>query len=104
LNLTSNVAPSLRVKKFCNQRQIGKNSMDCTNVSFALAVLLLVLPTGGIARNTYFPFFPFYIALRTVLMIAWSGGVDASLSMDGGFKGSSYRRKEGSIAKLHVRL
>ena len=35
--------------------------------------------------------FPFDDALSWALMIAWTRGSDAGLSMDGGLKGSSYR-------------
>ena len=38
------------------------------------------------------------------VVLARASSVDASISMDGGFKGSSYRWKEGSIAKLDVSL
>ena len=61
--------------------------MDYMNVSFVHVVPLLVLLTGGIARNMYLPLFPpapCYFG-KWWLIVAGTGRVDASLSMDGGF-------------------
>ena len=60
------------------------------SVYFALVVLLPVPRTGGTARNMYL-LFPSDDASSWALMIAWTRGSDAGLSMDGGLKGSSYR-------------
>jgi hypothetical protein len=79
--------------------------MDCTSVFCVLVVRLLVLPTGGIPRNMYAPpFRPVLRGCRGLIRVAWAGGVDASLSMDGGFKGPSRPRKKGTTSKLHGRL
>jgi hypothetical protein len=74
------------------------------NVYSALVALLLVLPTGGTARNMYVSLIIHDSVIWMVLMVAWTRGSDAGLSMDGGLQGSSYRRKEGPTTKLHGRL
>jgi hypothetical protein len=58
------------------------------SVFYVLVAVLPVLHIGGIANNMYSLSIPH--SLRFRLMIAWTGGVNAGLSMDGGFQGSSY--------------
>ena len=55
------------------------------SVFFVLVVRLLVLPTGGIVRNMYVPLFPYECLDGVLIGVAWSSGIDASLSMDGRF-------------------
>jgi 2Fe-2S iron-sulfur cluster binding domain len=50
------------------------------------------------------PFRPVLRGCRGLIRVAWAGGIDAGLSMDGGFKGPSRPRKKGTTSKLHGRL
>jgi len=67
--------------------------MDCTNVFSVLAVPLPVLRIGGTVKSMYLPF-------RNWANEAWTSGIDASLSMDGGFKRPSNSWTKGTITKL----